>query len=260
MHEEARIYRFGDVEVDTAAHRVMRAGAEVALEPKAYAVLLALLARPGFAIERDELLDLVWGHRHVTPGVLNRVVAQLRRALGDDAEHPRYIQTLHAVGYRFMWTPETMAVETPAEGENFPAGRRSGEISADAVRSGTSGGDRRRGQGGDRRRDHSGDRRGRAGLILALLALAFMFALIALVVALWSRYPATDSPGAPGASAAVRPFTAIGDDPDDAWRAGGLASGWKRSRSATARTGVKLLRCCGQGPCARSAARCAGVP
>jgi DNA-binding winged helix-turn-helix (wHTH) protein len=102
MPHDAHIYRFGDVEVDTAAHRVVRAGRPVALEPKAYAVLLALLAQPGYAIARDELLDSVWGHRHVTPGVLNRVVAQLRKALGDNAEHPRYIQTLHAVGYRFM--------------------------------------------------------------------------------------------------------------------------------------------------------------
>src|SRR5690606_17051689 len=50
----------------------------------------------------DALLDRVWGHRHVTPGVLNRVVAQLRKALGDHAEHPRYIQTLHSLGYRFI--------------------------------------------------------------------------------------------------------------------------------------------------------------
>ena len=108
MHDEERIYRFGDIEVDPGAHRVTRMGREVALEPKAYAVLLALLARPGHAIERDDLLDQVWGHRHVTPGVLNRVVAQLRKALGDEAEHPRYIQTLHAVGYRFMAVPEVI--------------------------------------------------------------------------------------------------------------------------------------------------------
>src|SRR5690606_27134145 len=113
MPDQARIYRFGDVEVDTAAHRVVRAGQELALEPKAYAVLLVLLERSGFAIPRDELLDLVWGHRHVTPGVLNRVVARLRKALGDDAEHPRYIQTLHAVGYRFIGEPDVLLHPEP---------------------------------------------------------------------------------------------------------------------------------------------------
>ena len=114
MPDEARIYRFGDVEVDTAAHRVVRDGRELALEPKAYAVLLALLAHSGHAIARDDLLDQVWGHRHVTPGVLNRVVAQLRKALGDEADHPRYIQTLHAVGYRFMCVPEVSVSDEAA--------------------------------------------------------------------------------------------------------------------------------------------------
>ena len=223
MHDEARIYRFGDVEVDTAAHRVVRAGREVALEPKAYAVLLALLARPGFAIERDELLDQVWGHRHVTPGVLNRVVAQLRRALGDEAEHPRYIQTLHAVGYRFMCIPETIQVEPPADQENFRTGTRTGEISADSVReAGTveeRSGERRSERNGDRRRD----RRGRTGWIVAFIALAFMTALIALATALWWRFPVAGQAPMAGASVAVRPFTTLGDTPDDAWFAEGLA-------------------------------------
>src|SRR5690606_10084701 len=71
---------------------------------------------------RDELLDQVWGHRHVTPGVLNRAVAQLRKALGDEAEHPRYIQTLHAVGYRFIGTPEVLAADDPTTEISAPRG------------------------------------------------------------------------------------------------------------------------------------------
>src|SRR3546814_17449811 len=54
-----------------------------------------------------ELLDLVWGHRHVTPGVLTRAIAQLRHALEDDSHNPRYIQTQHAMGYRFIGVLET---------------------------------------------------------------------------------------------------------------------------------------------------------
>ncbi|MFZ1622424.1 winged helix-turn-helix domain-containing protein, partial [Dokdonella sp.] len=102
MTSETGVYRFGDVEVEPAAHRITRDGADLAVEPKAFAVLASLLEQPGKVLERDELLDRVWGHRHVTPGVLNRVVAQLRKALGDDAENPRYIQTLHGLGYRFI--------------------------------------------------------------------------------------------------------------------------------------------------------------
>jgi TolB-like protein/DNA-binding winged helix-turn-helix (wHTH) protein/tetratricopeptide (TPR) repeat protein len=95
-------YRFDDIVVDPAAHSLLRAGVSQPLEPKAFAVLLALLQRPGELIGRDDLLDLVWGHRHVTPGVLTRVIAQLRHALGDDPQQPRYIQTRHALGYSFI--------------------------------------------------------------------------------------------------------------------------------------------------------------
>ena len=113
-------YRFEDIEIDAGAHQIRRGGAELAVEPKAFAVLLVLLANAGRTVSRDDLLDQVWGHRHVTPGVLNRVVAQLRKALGDDAEHPRFIQTLHSLGYRFIaplhdeaCTPEPSAVPAP---------------------------------------------------------------------------------------------------------------------------------------------------
>ncbi|MDR0182666.1 tetratricopeptide repeat protein [Lysobacter arvi] len=95
-------YRFGDIVVDAAAHTLSRAGAAQTVEPKAFSVLLILLRRAGELVGRDELLDQVWGHRHVTPGVLTRVIAQLRHALADDSQHPRYIQTQHALGYRFI--------------------------------------------------------------------------------------------------------------------------------------------------------------
>src|SRR5687768_8022113 len=95
-------YAFEDVLVDARAHRVTKDGQELALEPKAYAVLLELLRAPGAAVTRDALLDAVWGHRHVTPAVLNRIIAMLRRALGDDADHPRLIRTVHGTGYSFI--------------------------------------------------------------------------------------------------------------------------------------------------------------
>lgn len=122
-------YRFDEIVVDPAAHAVLRAGVVQPLEPKAFAVLLALLRHPGELVGRDELLDQVWGHRHVTPGVLTRAIAQLRHALGDDPHEPRYIQTRHALGYCFIGhlaapaaapfdavaRPETAATSTVAE-------------------------------------------------------------------------------------------------------------------------------------------------
>jgi len=107
----AERYRFGDIVVDAPAHTLTRAGTEQTVEPKAFSVLLILLRHAGELVGRDDLLDQVWGHRHVTPGVLTRVIAQLRHALADDSQHPRYIQTQHALGYRFIG--ELLEAEAP---------------------------------------------------------------------------------------------------------------------------------------------------
>jgi len=95
-------YAFGDLRLDMLGHELRRDGIAIALEPKAFDVLYQLLTHAGELLSRDQLLDAVWGHRHVSPGVLNRSIAQLRRALSDDADNPRYIQTVHALGYRFI--------------------------------------------------------------------------------------------------------------------------------------------------------------
>ncbi|WP_305805829.1 winged helix-turn-helix domain-containing protein [Stenotrophomonas sp. YIM B06876] len=88
--------------MDAVAHTLSRDGQPYSLEPKAFAVLLLLLRHAGELVERDQLLDAVWGHRHVTPGVLTRAIAQLRSALDDHPHAPRFIQTQHAMGYRFI--------------------------------------------------------------------------------------------------------------------------------------------------------------
>ncbi|MGH8215730.1 MAG: ATP-binding protein [Rhodanobacteraceae bacterium] len=88
--------------IDAGAHRLLRGGHDIAVEPKAFAVLLEFLAHPDQLLTRDQLLDAVWGHSFVTPATLNRIIAQLRRALADDSEAPRCIQTVHGLGYRFI--------------------------------------------------------------------------------------------------------------------------------------------------------------
>ncbi|KFN42130.1 hypothetical protein N790_11870 [Arenimonas malthae CC-JY-1] len=88
--------------MDVAGHVLTRGGQVQPIEPKAFSVLVELLRHAGETVGRDQLLDAVWGHRHVTPGVLTRAIAQARTALADDSHHPRYIQTRHSVGYRFI--------------------------------------------------------------------------------------------------------------------------------------------------------------
>jgi DNA-binding winged helix-turn-helix (wHTH) protein len=96
------IYRCDDLLIEPRAHRLERDGQPLQVEPKAYAVLLALLQQAGAVIDKNTLLDMAWGHRNVTPGVLSRVISQLRHALGDSATHPRYIATVNCLGYRFI--------------------------------------------------------------------------------------------------------------------------------------------------------------
>ncbi len=92
---------FDDIVIDFAGGRLLRGGAEQPLEPMAFTVLTLLAGSPGRLFTRDETLDAGWGHHHVTPGVLNRVVTLLRQALAEDAHHPRLLHTVHGVGYRF---------------------------------------------------------------------------------------------------------------------------------------------------------------
>ncbi|HEY7890350.1 MAG TPA: winged helix-turn-helix domain-containing protein [Steroidobacteraceae bacterium] len=95
-------YRCGDFLVDLGNRRFVHQGREVALEPRVFAVIAELLKRSNELVTRNELLDAVWGHRYVTPSTLNRLIALARRAFGDDVSEPRYIQTVHGAGYRYV--------------------------------------------------------------------------------------------------------------------------------------------------------------
>jgi TolB-like protein/DNA-binding winged helix-turn-helix (wHTH) protein/Flp pilus assembly protein TadD len=211
---EAGIYRFDGIVVDLGAHQVMRDGAELALEPKAFAVLAALLEQAGTALERDELLDRVWGHRHVTPGVLNRVIAQLRKALGDNAEHPRYIQTLHSLGYRFIADVER--VESRPESEPSPPHIASPPHSTAAADS-AGVADPASGSGSQYGR-RAFDRRASRRLLVPVLVVVAALAVLALV---WRQQMQAQVKAE--ASIAVLPFSSLSSNPDDRYFAEGLA-------------------------------------
>lgn len=95
-------YLCGDFHLDPSNRRLTRRGVEIAVEPRTFAVLVQLVSRAGALVTRSEILDAVWGHRHVTPSALNRRIALVRRAFGDDADEPQYIQTVHGAGYRYI--------------------------------------------------------------------------------------------------------------------------------------------------------------
>jgi serine/threonine-protein kinase len=75
---------------------------EIPLPPRVLGVLELLLARAGEVVARQELIDSVWKEAFVTDTSLAEAVSVLRQALGDDPQAPRYIQTVHRRGYRFV--------------------------------------------------------------------------------------------------------------------------------------------------------------
>jgi TolB-like protein/DNA-binding winged helix-turn-helix (wHTH) protein/Tfp pilus assembly protein PilF len=93
---------FGDCELDLRAWRLLRSGRQVLVEPKSLELLALLLERAGEVVGKNEILDGIWKDVAVTENAMVRVVAQLRNALGDDAKEPRYIETVHTRGYRFV--------------------------------------------------------------------------------------------------------------------------------------------------------------
>jgi DNA-binding response OmpR family regulator len=91
-----------DLSIDPARRRVLRSGEEVALTPLEFEILLTLARSPGVVLSRDTLMDRVWGYRDYAGGrVVDSHVARIRRKLGDEAAEPKYIRTVHGVGYAF---------------------------------------------------------------------------------------------------------------------------------------------------------------
>jgi DNA-binding winged helix-turn-helix (wHTH) protein len=80
----------------------------LALRPKTFAVLRVLVAQAGQLVTQDALLDAVWGPTAVSEAVVRRSIRELRAILGDTAQHPQFIQTVHRRGYRFI-APVTVA-------------------------------------------------------------------------------------------------------------------------------------------------------
>jgi DNA-binding winged helix-turn-helix (wHTH) protein len=81
----------------------------VALTPKALALLEYLAENAGRLVSKCELLDALWPRRYVTDGVLKVSVREIRRALEDNARSPRFIETAHRRGYRFIARTEAVA-------------------------------------------------------------------------------------------------------------------------------------------------------
>src|SRR5215471_8771278 len=93
---------FDDVKVDCANLRVQKSGSPRKITPRAFQVLAYLLEHHGRIVEKQELFDEVWKERFVTDNALSRIIKEIRQVIGDDADAPRYIETVPRRGYSFI--------------------------------------------------------------------------------------------------------------------------------------------------------------
>jgi len=119
----ARRVRFGEFTADLASQELFRSGVVVRLPNQSFVALIALLERPGELVTREALRARIWPDNRVVEFEqgLNAVINRLREALGDNAEEPKYVETLPRRGYRFVGTLETGAATPDAAASLAPA-------------------------------------------------------------------------------------------------------------------------------------------
>ena len=112
------LYRFGEFTLDAGQKVLLREGKPLLLAPKLVETLLTLVQNSGRIIEKEELMMRLWPDTFVEESNLTYTIVQLRKTLGDNARHPRYIETIPRRGYRFI---EDVIENKPATSETFSA-------------------------------------------------------------------------------------------------------------------------------------------
>src|SRR5262245_12049344 len=108
-------YRF---EFETA--RLWSGESEVRLTPKASAVLRVLVTNAGKPVSKEELFASVWNGTAVTDDALTTCIQELRKALADSVKQPRFIETRHRRGYRFVARLDQSAIAATAAAKQQP--------------------------------------------------------------------------------------------------------------------------------------------
>ena len=188
--------RVGNWTVEPALNQLSAAGKTVKLEPKAMAALIYLANRPGQVVSREALLSAVWPGVVVGDDSLTQVVIKLRKALGDAPEDPVYIQTISKGGYRLV-----APVVRPAEISSAPARPDSEHLYAERKRR------------------------------VPWMAGAGMAALLLAAAGAWwikgervTPMASTEAARLAQPTVAIRPFEALGNDPQEVLLARGVTA------------------------------------
>jgi two-component system alkaline phosphatase synthesis response regulator PhoP len=96
-------YRFSDVELDFEAYRAKKSGEPLDLSPREFELLRYLIERKGETVSREQLLEDVWGYEsYPSTRTVDTHIAKLRAKIGDSGSEPRWIITIHGIGYKFI--------------------------------------------------------------------------------------------------------------------------------------------------------------
>ena len=117
MAEQSIVYRFEPFLLDPPAASLREGSREVDLSPRAFQVLAYLVEHRARVVPKQKLIEAVWKDTFVTDDALVQAITAIRRALGDDADHPRFIRTKPRVGYQFIAPVTDTAADPPAPAE-----------------------------------------------------------------------------------------------------------------------------------------------
>jgi DNA-binding response OmpR family regulator len=96
-------YAFADVELDFEAYKAVKGGETLELSPREFELLRYLIERKGDTVTRDQLLEDVWGYEsYPSTRTVDTHIAKLRSKIGDSGSEPRFILTIHGMGYKFI--------------------------------------------------------------------------------------------------------------------------------------------------------------
>jgi TolB-like protein/DNA-binding winged helix-turn-helix (wHTH) protein/Tfp pilus assembly protein PilF len=185
--EQPRYYCFAEFVLDVQEHSLARNGQPQYLTPKTFATLLALLQQEGAVIPKDDLIARIWKGGVVTDNALTRCIKEVRAALEDDADNPRFVETVPRLGYRFL---------APVERLNAPPPRLPDSSAAADYRRGTR---------------H-----------LRWWSIALVIVLVAAVLLALTLRSSGGPPEVPANSVAVLPFANLSADPDTEYFADGV--------------------------------------
>lgn len=103
VRERLERYAFGDISVDFTTHEATRAGKTLRLSAREFQLLRFFIERRGQVVTREQLLDSVWGYENMPfTRTVDMHIAKLRKKIEDSSRDPRYLVTVHRVGYKFL--------------------------------------------------------------------------------------------------------------------------------------------------------------